>query len=46
MRDAKNSAGTEKGQKNTHAPQKVAYPSEHDPRENKWLRLAKERSKL
>jgi hypothetical protein len=35
-----------RGKKNTHAPQKVAYPSEHDPRENKWLRLAKERSKL
>ncbi len=28
-----------------HAPQKVAYPSEHDPKEGKWLRIARERSR-
>ncbi len=28
-----------------HAPWKVAYSTEHDPKENKWLRMARERSK-
>lgn len=27
-----------------HAPQKVAYPSEHDPKVNKWLRITRERA--
>jgi len=27
-----------------HAPQKVAYPVEHDLKENKWLRMARKRS--
>ncbi len=33
----------QKDSSDIHAPQKVAYPSDHDPKENKWLRIARER---